>query len=307
MKEKLTHCLNCEAALPNLDNYCPNCGQKNHATLLRIRSFLDELVKSIFNVDARIWITLKTAILNIGQLVKEFNQGKRRKYVRPVQFYLFCSVFFFLLLGIDAQKNEALADATIKENIDATDTLSMNIGSHMIRLPKSDLLKVPKLSNTQLDSLLVEHKLSAGFYNRFMLQQSVKVIENGISGIHQRINSIASAGMFLLMPIMAWLLYLFFSKTYPYYVQHLVFSIYFHSIVFLFLALKVIFNIFGLHSAVDLIGYLGILIYTFIAVKQFYNKGPLKTIGYFLGLLFLYGIILLMFITLTAFISLILS
>ena len=55
--EKLTQCLNCEWDLPKEENFCPNCGQKNHATRLKIRSFLNELINviTIKKIRPRIW------------------------------------------------------------------------------------------------------------------------------------------------------------------------------------------------------------------------------------------------------------
>jgi len=69
--EKLNQCLNCELDLSNEENFCPHCGQKNHATRLKARTFLNELVNSIFNVDGRIWVTLKAAIFNVGNRAKK--------------------------------------------------------------------------------------------------------------------------------------------------------------------------------------------------------------------------------------------
>jgi len=304
MTEKLTKCLNCEADLPNSENYCPNCGQKNHPTRLSLRSFVTELVHSLFNIDSKIWITLKAAFLNIGQLVREFNQGKRRKYVRPVQFYLFCSLIYFLLLGIETKKYESEADQIIKELVEEQDSITMGIGFRTIKMSKEEFINFPNLSNQGIDSLLTQKGLEPVFHNRFLIKQSIKILKNGIKGIQQQINSIASAGMFILMPILAWFLYLFFSKTYPFYVEHLVFSVYLHSVCFLFLSVKTIFNIMVNSPWTQLIAIVSIAGFTFLGLKQFYTQSWQKSIPYYLALFFLYSFILILFVAIISIISL---
>ena len=140
MKDKLPYCLNCQEALPNLDNFCPNCGQKNHATKLTIRSFLAELVQSIFGFDTRIWITLKMASFKVGYLAQEFNQGKRRKYVSPIQFYLFCSLIYFLLVSFVIKESQ-MNVKTINDYVTKQDTLYLSLLETDIVLSKTEFKK----------------------------------------------------------------------------------------------------------------------------------------------------------------------
>jgi len=308
--EKLNQCLNCEVALPDKENFCPNCGQKNHATRLRLRAFLDELVNSIFNVDARLWLTLKKAFSNVGNLAKEYNQGKRKKYVPPVQFYLFASLIYFLILGMLAKVDGEKKDVKFQENFAKLDTAKSVKGSIFyldFDLEGKELLAIPTYSKQQMNDLLVEQGHLPTFYNRFLFKQSLIQTLGGVSGMQQQIVSIASGGMFLLIPVLAWLCYLFFSKTYAFYVEHLVFVIYLQSIAFFIATFKNIFQIIEFQSWLNDIGRIIIAVYTIIALQQFYNKGWLKTIGYFLLLLLLYGMVLVTFLGSIFLITLILS
>jgi len=125
--------------------------------------------------------------------------------------------------------------------------------------------------------------------------------------MQQQLVSIASGGMFLLIPVLAWLFYLFFSKTYLFYVEHLVFLIYIQSIIFLISAFKSIFQILDFKDWSNHISLVVIAVYLLIGMQQFYKKGWLKTIGYFLLLLFLYGITMVIFLIIIVFTVLLFS
>lgn len=306
--EKLTQCLNCELDLTKEDNFCSGCGQKNHATRLKIRAFLDEVFNSIFNIDARIWLTLKTAFINVGQLAKEFNQGKRKKYVPPVQFYLFASLIYFLILGIFAKVNGERTDVLLKESLEKRDTIQGNFFHLDFNLESNKFLDIPSYSKQQLNDVLIEQGHPPKFYNRFLLKQSAKgILVGGVSEMQQKLASIASGGMFLLIPVLAWLFYLFFSKIHSFYVEHLVFLIYIQAIIFFIAAFKNIFQILAFKDWFNYISGVVIAIYTIRAMQQFYNRGWIKTIGYFLLLLLLYGLVLIVFMSVFIFIVLIFS
>lgn len=308
--QKLTQCLNCQLELPKEENFCPNCGQKNHATRLRLRAFLDELINNVFNIDARIWLTLKTAFLNVGHLAKEFNRGRRKKYIPPIQFYLFSSLIYFLILGMLAKVEGEKQDVVFQEKLvrlDTTKSVRGNIFHLDFNVEGKELLAIPSYSKQQMNDLLIEQGHLPTFYNRFLFKRTVINMLGSMSEMQQQLASVASGGMFLLIPVLAWLFYLFFSKTYPFYVEHLVFLIYIQSITFLFSAFKNIFQILDFKDWLNHISWVAIAVYIIIAMQQFYNKGWLKTIGYFLLLLLLYGIVLATFMLVITFITLILS
>jgi len=308
--EKLTQCLNCELDLSKEENFCPHCGQKNHATRLKARTFFNELVNSIFNVDGRIWLTLKAAFTNVGKLAKAYNQGKRKKYVPPVRFYLFASLIYFLILGILAKVEGEKKDVAFQESLEKGDSLANVSGSiyHLdFNLKIKEFLAIPSYSKQQLDNLLIEQGHSPTFYNRFLFKKGIMGEQESLSKRTQKQASIASGGMFLLIPVLAWLFYLFFSKTYPFYIEHLVFLIYIQAITFLISAFKNIFQIIDFKDSLNHISWVIIAVYIIIAMRQFYEKSWLKTIGYFLLLLFLYGIIMATFMTVITFLVLLFS
>jgi len=193
------------------------------------------------------------------------------------------------------------------EKGDSIPTVNGSIFHLDFSIESEKFLAIPSFSEKQLNDLLVEQGHSPTFYNRFLFQRSVAQALRGSSGTQQQVASIASGGMFFLIPILAWLCYLFFSKTYAFYVEHLVFVIYVQSIAFLISAFKNIFQIIEFQDWLNDISRVIVAIYTIIALQQFYQKGWLKTIGYFLLLLLLYGIVLVTFLGSIFLISLIFS
>lgn len=302
--KKLTQCLNCQWGLPKEENFCPNCGQKNHATKNTWRSFLSEVFNAVFNLDERLWVTFKTAIFNIGDLAKEFNQGKRRKYVRPIQFYLFCSVLYFLFLGLSNQRVSEAADTALKKSIPKLDTIPISAGFRTFKVTQAELKAIPEFTNAQMDSLLLHKKIEPTFYNRLMLKQTVKIMSEGIDDFMDSIASLSSTGMFLLVPFFGWLLYLFLASIYPYYIEHLVFSVYLHGVIFLILSLSNLIDVLiGSNSFLVIFIYFLLLGFILRAIKQFYGLDWLNTIGYSIILLSIYSISLLVVMMTLAFIS----
>ena len=58
-----------------------------------------ELNREAFEVDARIFQTLKLLLFKPGSLSTEFSRNRRARYMSPIRLYLFTSLVFFLVLS----------------------------------------------------------------------------------------------------------------------------------------------------------------------------------------------------------------
>ncbi|WGU69201.1 DUF3667 domain-containing protein [Capnocytophaga canimorsus] len=76
------------------DNFCPNCGQENHYNNHSIKELLNDFFASFINFDNKIWNSLKTILLQPGQITKQYVEGKRIRFVPPFKLYLFFFVHF---------------------------------------------------------------------------------------------------------------------------------------------------------------------------------------------------------------------
>jgi hypothetical protein len=95
------------------------------------------------------------------------------------------------------------------------------------------LERIRRADNRWLDSLIRTRGGEPSFLKRLTYRQSAKLTLGGDGLGHALIKNI-SVGMFLLMPLFALLLKVFYRRQRPLYVQHLIFSINLHSFFFLF-------------------------------------------------------------------------
>lgn len=304
--KKLTTCPNCQTSLENLEPFCPNCGQKNQDILLPLRVHLGDVFESIFNWDSRFFRSLKVLFVSPGKITREYNEGKRARYVPPLRMYLIASVLYFLLSSVTTKQelvtvNNSLSD--ILEN--PTDTIPLNLGFVSLELTAKEILDIKGYNDGQIDSLLQSKGEEPNFLKRVSVRQSVRVLTGEISGFHSQFTSSMSVAMFFLMPIFAIFLMWFFKKNRKFYVEHLVFSIHFHTLVFLLLAVGTALELTPFSTITDSLIYLGILVYGIFYLKRFYERSWLQTIGRSIVLLIVYLIVLLIVIIAATLITLI--
>ncbi|MPN35417.1 hypothetical protein SDC9_182915 [bioreactor metagenome] len=112
-----------------------------------------------------------------------------------------------------------------------------------------------------------------------------------------------SYSMFLLMPLFALFLNMLYFRSRKHYSNHLVFSMYFHSLAFLILIVSMIFNWAGLR--IDLFFILAILTYLLIMLKKVYGQRWAKTSLKFIILAFNYSLSILIVLALGVALSII--
>ena len=88
------HCPNCETSFDNSFKFCPNCGQANKKLSLNFKYFVSEFLSGMFNLDSKIFRTLRLLFLRPGMLTKEFIKGRRNSYIPPVRLYLIGSLIY---------------------------------------------------------------------------------------------------------------------------------------------------------------------------------------------------------------------
>ncbi|MGI4885031.1 MAG: DUF3667 domain-containing protein [Janthinobacterium lividum] len=104
-------CANCDYAFVpgEPDEFCPRCGQQNHAVEIGFGHVAEEFMEGIFHFDSKVFSTAKLLLFRPGELTKRFLAGHRVPYVPPIRLYVFISFVFFLLLGtrLGHEKQEA--------------------------------------------------------------------------------------------------------------------------------------------------------------------------------------------------------
>lgn len=90
-------CANCEA--PLVGPYCSQCGQRAADRVVPLHEMTQEWFEDLFEFDLRIFRTLPTFFFKPGRLTKEYVQGRRVRYVRPLRLYLVASFLLFTVLA----------------------------------------------------------------------------------------------------------------------------------------------------------------------------------------------------------------
>ena len=112
-------CNNCGELTNNI--YCPNCGQRTSVYKVTMRETFEDLADNMFSLSAPIIITIRTLFSDPGKLLREYLGGKRKKYYKPISFFILTTaVYLFLrwVIGFDI-KAEINLDETTMEQVDA--------------------------------------------------------------------------------------------------------------------------------------------------------------------------------------------
>ena len=108
-------CPNCGSYRP--DRFCSHCGQNDRDYMRGLWSVVYEFFREMFELDSRLFRTLKSLLFRPGHLSREFSRNRRAAYMSPVRLYLFTSFLFFLVLSISAGgwlRNLDMSDADVQ-------------------------------------------------------------------------------------------------------------------------------------------------------------------------------------------------
>jgi len=241
------HCLDCGAVM--LGPYCASCGQKNEPEHRSLWQLVKDAVGPAVLLESKLWRTLGTLLGRPGELTLSYTEGKRSRYIRPLRLYFWVSVLFFSALAL-----RPVQVATIKVN------------------PEGKPLHLPYAP--ELEKRL-QHKLEPFQQPPDQGQQPAPRPDDGRTMATERLRSEfltrLPKALFLLLPVFALLLRGFWWKQ-PY-VEHLVFALHAHTVLFLGLGL-------GLTGwqPLEAVGLLAPVAWFILAVHRFYRSGWVGTV-----------------------------
>jgi hypothetical protein len=91
----LTYCLNCGASVSG--KYCHECGQKAHVNRLTAKALMDEVVHFFTHAEETFFKTTLHYIIKPGITSLNFIEGKRKRYQKPVSYFLIWTGVYILL------------------------------------------------------------------------------------------------------------------------------------------------------------------------------------------------------------------
>ncbi len=192
-------CANCGQRLDGA--FCSACGQSaDDRAGMKLGQYFRESIQILTNTDSHLLRSFATLIARPGQLTAEYHEGRRARYLRPLQIFILCNAIYF-----------------VAQPLTGWNTLTTPLRIHMSGLPYSDLA-----------TGMVESRLAAGTMS---LEEYALVFDATIRGL-------ASTMVILMVPLFAAALSVVFAFTRRYFVEHLVFST--HVVSFFLLAILLI-------------------------------------------------------------------
>jgi len=299
-------------------NYCPNCGQSTKELNRPFGEMFKDLMDTLFEFDTRFIKSIKPLLLKPGFLTLEYVAGRRATYYPPFKLFIFISIFLFALLEISS--NDMISAGIL--NVNATDSDSSRVDSLSYVSIIPDSSAVPAVIDTVViqvfgDTVYYKYVMEGDSSDtREEVIQSLKAVSDSIppeKWLRKRlVNGMAtlfenpeyswnmflkrvSQSLFLLLPLFALLLKIFYIRSKRYYIQHFVFSIHFHCFAFLVILLVVLVSIFFDGIVQKVVGFLILLIpiYLVVGMKRFYRQSIIKTFVKFMLLSGVYTVVLL--------------
>jgi hypothetical protein len=271
-------CLNCGE--PLLGSYCWSCGQEDLDLHRPLQQLAQDAAGDLLDLDTRLLRTLGPLFFRPGALAREYLAGRRVRVVPPLKMFLLASLVFFGLVAL-------------------LPTGRFSVYRKGEKIPKGEGLRVsvtlPKYSGA-----------SSGF-DHWIDVAGEKAKQHPQEFGEALLGNLPRA-FFVLLPIFALLLKLFYWRQARYYLDHLIFALYHHAFGFMALTLLVILRrpwVPGwLAPPLVPVLWLWFFAYPALALRKVYGGTWWKTSLKFTGLLsiyffaFLATMVLLIFVTL---------
>ncbi|MBS1687356.1 MAG: DUF3667 domain-containing protein [Bacteroidetes bacterium] len=259
-KEEIV-CPNCGTHVSG--NYCYECGQSNHLHRDTFAGLIFHFFEHYFHYDNKFWQTIRTLLFKPGELTVAYWKQQRMRYISPISLYVFVSAVYFTLGFI-------LFPTQQKKGIEAAYSIR-SMAPVKIAYTKDSLDKEPIAPNST----------AAKFKN----PEFVKAFTEKIVHTFPKI-------FFLMIPFTALLLKLLFIRRRDiYFVDHIIFSLHYHSFYFLAGLFAIILGTLPLLAISILVG-IGVYVLEFLyfvkGLKVVYNISSGRSVLYTITIGFCY-------------------
>ena len=255
MSEKRANCRNCGEAL--IGPYCSHCGQHEGRGDFSFGDVAGELLDELLSWDSRFWRTLVPLVFRPGFLTAEFIAGRRARYVPPFRLYLIISFVLFLVVSlfaggsisvqsdgditvvsgrsVSADSDEAASAKEAYDSFFRVGTTPRSIEA----AKESGEVVIPSIVGKDSEGVDLGISLADEDSPQWLQELDQRLQENAESLADDPGKFIESLVeylpqmMFLLLPVFALLLKFCYLFSPFHYLQHLVFSLHFHSFVYL--------------------------------------------------------------------------
>lgn len=272
-------CKNCGSKTQG--KFCHQCGQKTNIQHRTFKQLVRDFTGEYLTLDNKLFRSLKPLFFKPGQLTVDYIAGKQKSFILPFRLFIFSIILFIFVASVifPAVQNFLSADGKLRS--------------------KLEVVKETTTENDKADEGGTEDEgekpasQEVEGENDKDVPKANDVIENMILSIQ--------AVMIFMAPFFAFMLRLFYFRVKNfYYVDHLIFSLHFHSFIFILFSFATFFIYTDLiHIIVKLIP----VIYLYLALRRVYLGGRILTGFKTIFALLLYAIITFMILALVALIK----
>jgi hypothetical protein len=260
-----TVCQNCGSTLAG--PFCAHCGQRAIPPRPTLRELAGDAWDELVGWDGKFLRTLRLLVMRPGELTRAAVEGRRARYVSPVRLYLIMSVVYFVVAAV-----------TPLPDLPVTVGAGVDVGSSP---PRPEDAAFDKAFSQGLASLtpeersIVDAEIEAqpAMFRPFLRSQ----LED-FAGMQRRIGEVLPRALFLLVPMLAALLAVFYRRRH--YPEHLYAAVHLQAFVFLvatFVTLARLADSIAAIAAATVVAGAVILGYVVIAQRRVYEESWPKT------------------------------
>lgn len=275
-------CRNCGA--PISGDYCSQCGQRERD--LRLADVAGEALEDLTDLDSRLWRTLKGLLFRPGSVTADYISGRRARYIPPVRLYLVVSFLVFLAMSLDDSSGVISTGPQVDPDVLESRGSGIYIpranedGEQEILTPREYLEAEGVMEDIAAMPTWFQQLVERMVSNAEKLQGNPDVFT-------ERLFRSLPQMMFFLLPVFACLLWLFYLGSPYHFLQHLIFSLHYHTLAFLlFLLMWPVSWLFpGDYGGIVT---LALLIYLPLALRRSYGGGTAAAVAKGLGIGLIY-------------------
>lgn len=276
----------CAACHSRLDGpYCAQCGQKADDCRRSIWILLREGFDDVFSHDSRVWRTLAHLTLRPGRAPRQYAHGQRSLYTPPIRLFLVVTFLYLMTLSLTNVLFVAM-DVQVMKTEDYSADRARGI-SVILSDPQQDTMTV-----IALKFFVPASQVNAPELPERMPESTEAGTESATASLYQGLRRLVadpflfntafnlwlSRALFFLMPLLSVITALFFRGRDALLYDHLILSLYLHSVLFALISLTVVAGQFVSGSWVALAAAIVWNVYFIVSLKNTYRRGWIKTV-----------------------------
>jgi hypothetical protein len=260
-----------DCATPLVGRFCHVCGEDSAPPRRELKALLADALDNVFSFTEHVPTTLKDLAIDPGRILRGLRDGDTRRYLSPFKLYLSTSVIFFLFLGISGvsmlQVQTVRTGGPVSVTLDHEGVAEMK-GFYILNRYLEREERVPR--DPEVVAALKHGSLNLADDGSKAFIAFVHLSVDRPSAVNDDIATWAPRVLWLLMPLYALLIWPFYRRR-TYIADHVIFSLWAHSSLYLLMVLGGLWNFTGLGS-----GFLLVLLayqaYLTVGLKGYYGR-----------------------------------